>query len=448
MGRKVSVWLLVLSIFISINAAVLFGAGVRYVLMGGGKLGDFGEILLTIADFPLKTAQALIALSKTAPSLIENRFPEIDGFKKNNTLQANVSEDKGYLLLSAFSKEENQSTVKLIRIRDQKVLHQWTPNFKELAKTQKSTTQGDKDQITHPFLLNDGGLIFQNGPLFKIDACSKVEWQIGEFFHHSIEKDPDGNFWIPGVIEPSSYDARIFIKYKDDALVKVSPDGKILLKRSVSKILEDNGYRGLLFGTGAYDVDPIHLNDIQPAYYSTPYWKKGDLLLSIRNRSTVFIYRPSTNKIIWLKTGPWLAQHDPDFIGQSKISVFGNNVIDYPSKSLSQFRYEYSELVDGYNNVYFYDFTDNNISTPYDDILKKLDVRTPTEGRSELLENGDLFIEETDYGRLLRLSPEKSVWEFVVKVNEETVGRSSWSRYLNEKQLKDILPVLAKSHCP
>ena len=33
-----------------------------------------------------------------------------------------------------------------------------------------------------------------------------------------------------------------------------------------------------------------------------------------------------------------------------------------------------------------------------------------------------------------------------MKVNDETVGRSSWSRYLNEKQLKDILPVLAFSN--
>jgi hypothetical protein len=302
--------------------------------------------------------------------------------------------------------------------------------------------------IVHPLILNDGGIVFNvGGPLFKINACSKIEWKIDGVFHHSIERDPEGNFWVPSVIEPSSYDTVKFVNYRDDAIAKVSSRGEVLFKKSVSKILEENGYRGLLFGAGPYDDDAIHLNEIKPAFYSTRYWKRGDLLLSLRHRSTVFIYRPSTNKIIWLKTGPWLNQHDADFIGQSKISVFGNDVLSYMSKPFIGAMRDINQLFDRHNNIYLFDFADGKISTPYSDVLKQLDVRTLTNGRQDILDNGDVFVEETNYGRILRLSPKKVIWEFTVKIDDATTGALNWSRFLTKDEVKNVLPVLRKTSC-
>jgi hypothetical protein len=447
MEKKIPVWVLVLVIFLGINGTVLFGWAVHHVSMGKKRLGKLGPVVITIAKFPLLVRNAFVEVVGKSPLLINNRFPEIDGFKKNGVLQEGAVEDDGYLLLSAYNNSKEQSTVKLIRISDQQVLHEWVPNIQELVETIKtenpdfSSMRASRYQITHPLLLSDGGIIFQNGgPLFKVNTCSNIEWGIKGFFHHSKEQDPDGNFWVPSAFRPASYDKDVFVRYEDNAIAKVSPDGKVLFKKSVSKILEENGYRGLLFGAGPYDRDAIHLNDIQPAHYSTEYWEKGDLLVSIKNRSAIFLYRPSTDQIVWLKTGPWINQHDPDYIGQSKISLFGNDVVRDVGMQRRHF-------MDGYNNIYLLDLADGSVSTPYSEVLKELNVRTPTQGLQERLENGDVFIEETDHGRILRVSPKQVIWEFTVKVDDNTVGRVGWSRYLTKEQVKDILPVLEGANC-
>ena len=41
---------------------------------------------------------------------------------------------------------------------------------------------------------------------------------------------------------------------------------------------------------------------------------KNDLVISLRNLSTILVYRPST-KIKWLKTGPWINNHDAQYLG-------------------------------------------------------------------------------------------------------------------------------------
>ena len=50
----------------------------------------------------------------------------------------------------------------------------------------------------------------------------------------------------------------------DDAITKVSKEGKILYQKSVSQILLDNKLEHLVFSNYVFHGDPIHLNDIQP----------------------------------------------------------------------------------------------------------------------------------------------------------------------------------------
>lgn len=449
MMKKMPVWLTMFILILVFVLTVLFGWSVKHALNGDVRLGKTGGVVLAIADFPSLVKSTFIEVGRgdKSPLLVNNRFPQIDGFKKNGKVQQGAIVDDGYLLLSAYDSGKRQSTVKLLRISDQQVLHEWVPDIGQLEETQHTDSEffniadlrPSDYRMIHPLLLDDGSIVFKyRGPIFKVNACSEVEWVIDGVFHHSIEQGIGGNFWVSSVVEPGSYDKSKYVGYRDDAIAKVSPGGKVLFTKSVSEILEENGYRGLLFGVGLYDSDAIHLNDIQPALYSGKYWRKGDLLLSLRNRSLVLLYRPSSNKVIWMKTGPWLNQHDVDFVGQSKISIFGNDVMRTPVGST---------LLGEHNNIYLVDLAGETISTPYSGILKKLEVRTLHQGEQELLENGDIFIEETDYARILRLSAKAPVWEYTVKVDDSTLAMVHWSRYLTKSQVKGILPVLQRATC-
>ena len=89
------------------------------------------------------------------------------------------------------------------------------------------------------------------------------------------------------------------------------------------------------------------------------------------------------------------------------------------------------DIVDGHNEVIIYDFKTNEYSSYLKDSLIENDVRTITEGRSQILTNGDLFIEETNYGRTLYFNADGSLrWTHVNRAENGNVYVVGWSRIL------------------
>ena len=193
---------------------------------------------------------------------------------------------------------------------------------------------------------------------------------------------------------------------------------------SVFEILEENDFIGLLFGVGEFEYDRIHLNDIEVINYSDDYVRKGDLLLSSKHLSSVFLYRPYVNKIIWLKTGPWLNQHDIDYLGKGLFTIFGNDTFRYNRLN------NHDVFYDNNNNIYFMDIKSNKVSKIFQNSMK--DIKTPTQGLHQILENGDLFIEETDAFKIHRFGNKTKRWEFINFLKYNKIGSLHWSRYLPE----------------
>ena len=153
--------------------------------------------------------------------------------------------------------------------------------------------------------------------------------------------------------------------------------------------------------------------------------------MSLRNISMVFLYRPSNNKVLWYRQGPWVFQHDVDVISDSKISVFDNNLDNFTKSR-----------VDGASSIVIFDFEKNDISRPYDKAFLKNDIFTMTGGLHRILENGDVFVEATDSGRLVRIDKMGNIkWEYINRASNNNIYLLNWSRYyksLNENILKKI----------
>ena len=199
----------------------------------------------------------------------------------------------------------------------------------------------------------------------------------------------------------------------------------------------------LLFSHGAaWSADPILLNDIQPVNLDGEFWKKGDVFLSLRNLSMIMLYRPSSNQIIWKRTGPFLHQHDIDILDNHRISVFNNRSIHNAVST--------GNIVDGSNEVIIYDFkTDKYLSYLRDSLIEN-NVRSITEGRSEILPNGDLLIEESNYGRTLYFNSDGSLrWTHVNRGENGKVYRIGWSRILyTQEDVQTVKRVLGnKGQC-
>ena len=196
-----------------------------------------------------------------------------------------------------------------------------------------------------------------------------------------------------------------------------------MFEKSVSQILIDNGLGYLIFSTGTKDFekDPIHLNDIQPVDFDGKFWKKGDIFLSLRNQSMIVLYRPLTNKIIWKWVGPFSQQHDVDILDDYRISIFNNNAINVIGDK---------NILDGYNEVIIYDFKTNKHNSYLKESLIKNSIRTRTQGLSEILPNGDLFIEENNSARLLYFNSDGTLkWTFLNRSKNGKTYNLGWSEF-------------------
>lgn len=344
--------------------------------------------------------------------------------------------DDGYLLISRYSKSLGDSTVELFSIAEQKILYVWPFPLQEIAKRANSMTFAggnplDKDSFLplHPLLLDDGGLVVSGGkntPLVRINACGKIVWMIDRKFHHSNELDHNGNIISPIVIEGKG---PLKSPIQDDGYAIVSLDGEILEEHSIADILLKNGYRGLLYGVGHFMHDRIHLNDAQPVLFSTEDADVGDVLLSARSISSVFLFQPDSGKIKWLQTGPWLNQHDINQLEDGTYSIFGNDVVTGPAG--------YPSFVENdKSDIYIFNPKNGTIKHPFSNVMSEKKIATLTSGRARLLDNGDAFIEASDDGKLFRISKNRVRWEYVNSVTPpDIVGMLSWSSYLKRDEL-------------
>lgn len=240
-------------------------------------------------------------------------------------------------------------------------------------------------------------------------------------FHHSVNVDAEGGFWGPTFIEPS--DLTTLETFRDDALTRVDAEGRITMQQSMAEILIRHGYSYVIYRY--FSDDPLHTNDIQPVFEDGPYWKKGDLFVSMRQPSIALLYRPSTDEIVWFKQGPWLAQHDIDIIDDHTIALFNNNYGD---------RGRGGEVF-GNTDVMFYDFATDKVTRPYEkamgDDLGGFPVLAVSNGLMDFAPSGHMIAEEDTAGRILIYAPDRTLWaEYINRSAEGVPFRMSWSRYV------------------
>ncbi|WP_088340971.1 arylsulfotransferase family protein [Robiginitalea sediminis] len=433
--------------FIVIVAILLYSIGlsalVRNVYFGEkGKWGIMGQSVRFMAELPSNVKKAL-----GKPEFYVANATSSDGLE---TFKAPGEFSYPKLLVSYKTAPFGQQ-FELMEVPSGKTLKTWTPDNAMLydagqnEKDPRRPPAGSDLYFMHALMLADSSLVFNSqltSLLARIDKDSKVVWVKNDRnYHHTSEADAEGNIWVCSrphlanaydFIPPSSQAEKSLM---DDSITKIDPQtGDILFDKPVIQILVENGYGDLVIQKGQLISDPIHLNDIQPALTDSPYWQKGDLLVSCRNINTVFLYRPGTDAIVWLKQGPWMNQHDADFVDSTRVSIFGNDIIREESaldpkvvrKGL------FFPPKKEHNSVYVYDFATGDVTTPYETPLREENISTITSGRSEILANGDIFIEDTNNGRIIFADSTSKKMEFTKRIDPEHISSLFWSRLIKK----------------
>jgi hypothetical protein len=201
-----------------------------------------------------------------------------------------------------------------------------------------------------------------------------------------------------------------------------------IFQKSISEILIENNYDGLLYGSSnispvKLSKDILHVNDIQPIRVKTNFAEVGDLLISMRHLSTVMLYRPTSNKVLWLSQGPWFNQHDVDVINNNEIGVYNNNFIREIGFNKNQS-----------SSVVTYNFKTKKFDNLHKSTFKKYNIKSVYSSRFEILDNGNMFVEDSPSGAYYLINPQgKLIARKSFKYKNNLTYVSNWARPYTSK---------------
>jgi hypothetical protein len=282
---------------------------------------------------------------------------------------------------------------------------------KDIPKQQPGT------HIHGAVLMDNGDLVFnfEHLGMMRLDPCNQVVWRLPYRTHHSIHVDRDGMLWASGQrnhTENSSLYPNYKAPFVEPTIVKVSPEGELLLEQSVMALLAENGLNGLLYLQGKNSfttetsADTLHLNDVETFDFDTPAgaFSEGDIMISLRNINTVLVF-DSDWKLKHRWSSDFVRQHDPDFIDADSISLYDNNFIGESAADQGS-RILIKNLVNGEQSTWFRGTPDSSF---FSFIM----------GKHQWLDNGNVLIAETTSSRAFELTPDREiVWEYYHR-NEE-----------------------------
>ncbi|MGB1480035.1 MAG: arylsulfotransferase family protein [Flavobacteriales bacterium] len=426
--------LLVAQTVLVLAALSAFGWVVKHRTKGDLDLGWGNVVVDQLAGFPDLFKKSV----KEAQTLPQTYVPTPDGFDRINRLTEDV------LALSAYSNEDEDRNIDLWNLRTGDVVHRWTLRRDVLDfKVHR--------RVHHPLLLEDKSVVsFITGrePLFRLDSASNMVWrQDSLLFHHAINLDAEGHIWA--CVQKfekggtwTAYRARYemdgkTVHFLDNSIARIHPEtGHIEYVKSCVDILKENGLEHLVLRSGD-PMDPLHLNDVEPALFSGPFFEEGDVFLSFRNLQAVLQFRPSTGEVVRVIDGPLAAQHDVDVLGDSTLVIFNNATQEnvgrythtahkYPvSKEQALLKHWYSHVVE-------YDLASDTFRPLHEELVREHEIMTFSEGLQERLPDGSYFVEEQNSGVLWVLGDDGVLYKDVLASHHEGHHHlPNWTRIIS-----------------
>jgi hypothetical protein len=317
------------------------------------------------------------------------------------------------------------------------VVHQWNMP----AHLDWPTSPGVRVPMRNEFIHWDNVHVFPNGDLLalcarndgpygyalvKLDRDSHFIWAYSANVHHSFDVGADGRIYALtqrfDADPPPGFPATLR-RYIAEDLVVLSPDGNVLNTIPLYEAFRDTRYYipfishilqlSVHVGSSSKVEDTkapspadtiltgdiLHSNSVkvlpQALAAKFPQFKPGWVLLSFRTPSIIALVDPEEKRqVVWAVLGPWLAQHDAQFLEDGHLLLFDNNGSPYGARVL-----EYDPV----SQAIPWAYTSEEIQP----------MRVSSRGACQRLSNGNTLI----------VVPELSVFE--VTANKETVWELS-----------------------
>ena len=310
---------------------------------------------------------------------------------------------------------------------DGRVLHQWGQD-RDAVWPRLSRTDADKARryfrSVHVFPNGDLLAIYEYTGIVRLNSESELIWAYRGQNHHDFDVDREGKIYVLGhdVDEGSRQDNRPKMiagkRVFDENITVLSPAGDVIDKISIIDCIKKSRFGPLLdmvyYFPPQEPLDALHPNTVEildGAHASrSPVFKKGNILTSFRNISTVAIIDPIAGQVVWASAGAWRFQHSPVMLKSGRMMVFDNLAGGWFTAGEAQF----SRVVefDPLTQEVFWEYGAGDGPPFFSSLM----------GANQRLWNGNTLITESDYGRVFEVTPDKRiVWEFN---NPHTAGEN------------------------
>lgn len=322
------------------------------------------------------------------------------------------------------------------------LLHEWPIDFFSIAA----------GEMAYPFdALIHGDILYENGDfianfdgrgIVRSSACGDILWQNRDRSHHSIDVDENGDLWTPVYTETYNEPALTSAPFEFDAIARFDADtGEKLEQIDLVQALVRSDKVGLALANSLKLKDMIHLNDaeilsarIADAF---PMFEAGDIALSSRNYSQIWVLDRKTQTVKWFHMGGVVGPHDPDFQPDGTITIFDNRPGGAPVEANDYKGHRGGSrivTVDPATGEHWIAYASDSRNTFY----------TAYRGKHQVLENGNILITETDAGRVFEVTPDgEVVWSFINGYDETQVG---W--VMKATKYPESFGDFAKAGCP
>jgi hypothetical protein len=250
-------------------------------------------------------------------------------------------------------------------------------------------------------LMPDGGVLamFDEIGLVRLDAASRIVWALRERVHHDFFFDERGEIWVLTRESKMVPDLRPKTPVWEDAVVEVSPDGHVVRRISLLDAFRQSSYDSMLMRMPPAE-DIFHTNSIQvldgTLASRLPAFRKGNILVSIPRLDAVAVLDPAEGRIVWALTGQWSAQHSAHLLANGNLLLFDNLGLMKAASRVVE--------VEPLTQRMAWSFGGRSGE----------ELLSETSGWVERLANGNTLITESNFGRVIEVTPGNRVaWEFV-----------------------------------
>lgn len=171
--------------------------------------------------------------------------------------------------------------------------------------------------------------------LVKLDRNSRPQWIYRGGAHHGFWRQPDDTLYVITYREELIPELNPEVPIVADQVTLLSPEGEEIRSHSIPELLMGSDYAFLLpvvnHVRSDFSIDLLHTNSIQVFDGSladrSPLFAEGNVMLSIRNISTIVIADLEEGEVLWA-WGPTNVsyQHDAELLQSGSILAFDNGL--------------------------------------------------------------------------------------------------------------------------